>query len=61
MVGKKENFMKKFVFVAAMLMFTGCNLNYSINMMHTEGSATDMVDENENQTASPSVEVPKAI
>jgi len=53
--------MKKFVFVAAMLMFTGCNLNYSINMMHTEGSATDMVDENENQTASPSVEVPKAI
>ncbi len=60
MVKKKENFMNKLVFIA-MLLLTGCNLNYSINMMHTEGSATDMVDENENQTASPSVEVPKAI
>ncbi len=38
-------------FLPFFIILTGCT--YSINMAHTEGTATDLIDE--NQTASPDV------
>jgi len=42
------------------LLFTGCT--YSINMVHTEGQASDVVDETQtpSTTVSPNVNIPAA-
>lgn len=39
------------LYICMIILLSGCT--YSINMLHTEGSATDMIDE--NQTASPNI------
>ena len=41
----------KYLLICMVICLTGCT--YSINMLHTEGSATDMIDE--NQAASPNI------
>jgi len=50
------------IFSVAMLSFTGCT--YSITMVHTEGTATDVVDETATNTPStsitPTVSIPAA-
>ncbi len=43
--------MKALKFIVLLCVLSGCT--YSINMLHTKGSATDLIDE--NQSASPSV------
>ena len=43
-------------FMLSLLCLTGCT--YSITMVHTEGTATDVVDETATNTPSTSVSVP---
>jgi len=40
----------------SLVLLTGCT--YSINMVHTEGVATDVVDEAQTPTADISAEIP---
>lgn len=43
-----------------LILLTGCT--YTINMVHSQGSASDMIDETATPTATTSLEVPvKAI
>ncbi len=42
--------------IMMMILLTGCT--YSITMVHTEGQATDVVDETATNTPSTSVSVP---
>jgi hypothetical protein len=42
--------------MAGMLFLTSCT--YSITMVHTEGSASDVVDETATATGTPTVEIP---
>lgn len=47
--------MKKINFLALLsLVFTLSSCTYSINMIHTQGEASDVVDE--NQTADPKID-----
>jgi len=50
--------MKKIMLFLAMLALSGCT--YSITMVHTEGTATDVVDETSSPTSSvtPNVNIP---
>lgn len=48
--------MKKLISLLGVLMLTGCT--YSITMVHTEGTASDVVDETATNTPSTSVSVP---
>ena len=50
--------MKKTMLLLAMLALSGCT--YSITMVHTEGSASDVVDETSTPTSSvsPNVNIP---
>lgn len=52
--------MKYFIFthVVALTMLSGCT--YSINMVHSEGTATDVIDEDQKADAdvSPQVNLP---
>ena len=43
--------MKRLKFFVILCILSGCT--YSINMLHTKGSASDLIDE--NQSASPDV------
>jgi len=49
-------FILMFVLVVSLLSLTGCT--YAITMVHTEGTATDVVDETATNTPSTSVSVP---
>jgi len=44
---------------ATLLLLSGCT--YSITMVHTEGQATDVVDETATNTPSTSVSVPVSV
>ena len=50
--------MKKTMLFLAMLALSGCT--YSITMVHTEGTASDVVDETSSPTStiSPNVKIP---
>lgn len=50
---QKENIMKNICFLCSLLLM--CSCTYSITSVHTEGQATDIVDE--AQSASPSTKV----
>lgn len=45
---------EKISIILAMFVLNGCS--YSINMVHTEGTATDLVDE--TQTTNPTLTIP---
>ena len=49
-----------FVLSYALLMLTGCT-TYSVTMVHSEGVATDVVDETQTQSPSTSVEATASI
>jgi hypothetical protein len=45
-----------FTFMASMVCLNSCN--YSVTMAHTEGTATDVIDETASNTPSTTVSVP---
>lgn len=55
--------MKYIIFINILMstLLTGCT--YSINMVHTEGSASDVVDEDQSPSTSisPTVSIPAAV
>jgi hypothetical protein len=46
----------KFFIISLMLLLTSCT--YSITMVHTEGTATDVVDETATATPATTVSIP---
>jgi hypothetical protein len=50
--------MKKIMLLLAMLALSGCT--YSITMVHTEGTASDVVDDTDTPTStiSPNINIP---
>ena len=48
----------RFIFISCCLILSSCT--YSINMVHTQGSASDVVDENQRADADvePSLTIP---
>lgn len=57
---KQGSRMKYITLSILAMMLTACT--YSINMVHSNGTATDVIDETDTPTATTSVEVPvKAI
>jgi hypothetical protein len=53
---EKEIFMRYVLSLALLSILTACT--YSITMVHTEGSATDIVDENQTPTADVTASLP---
>jgi hypothetical protein len=49
----------KLICVVMCVLLTGCT--YSITMVHTEGQATDVVDETSSATPTTSVSVPVSV
>lgn len=46
--------MRKYLCLAFFLSLTACT--YSVNLVHTEGTASDIVDENQTPTATTTVD-----
>lgn len=48
----------KLINICAAIILTGCT--YSVNLLNTEGSATDMIDEQQTPTSEMDITVPLA-
>lgn len=46
----------KYLLMGLALFLSSCT--YSINMIHSEGSATDLIDENQKADANPNLNIP---
>lgn len=56
----KKLFVLKYILLLPLAFLTGCT-TYSVTMVHSEGVATDVVDETQTQSPSTSVEATASV